>query len=124
MAIAQRNLLGSDRPYDNHQPSPATTPGNQPQPTGRTDQTSPETADRAAQNVAAFREAQRVSGATSFAGATGQQLGRGEDSAVLSNPAGLYGDGTGAAVVAANGPVLLRSEGGDSGVDGTGKTVG
>jgi hypothetical protein len=130
-AHGNRSILGPINPYDNGLKAASYAPGGDdsldrpvnPAPAGG-DQGSTDSLDQRQAQAQAFREAQRVAGAFVGDGAAGSQLGRGPD-AFSRDGQIADADGSGPAdVIAPEPPVVLRRDGADPGVDGTGKTIG
>jgi hypothetical protein len=71
------------------------------------DQASQDTAAERAGLTAANREATRVASQFSGSGATGAQIGRGDDTFITSGPGAFDGGGVGD-VIAPEGPVVTR----------------
>jgi hypothetical protein len=86
------------------------------------DQGSTDTLDRRQAQADAFREAQRIASGFDGDGAAGVQIGRGADEFTRGGQIATQG-GEGD-VVAPTGPGVYRTDGADSGTDGTGKAVG
>lgn len=132
MAINRnRGILGSPNPFDNGLPAVTATDGGSDAldaarasgPGGVTDQSSAEFQPRADENEQAFRQAQAAALGVVDAGAPGARVAAaGQLVTQGSVPANTLGP---ADVVAPEGNNLaLRSDGADSGTDGTGKAIG
>lgn len=128
MAIQRRNILGPSA--DNGAKAPSYAPGGDDSLSARqpytapltvTDQTSAQTEAERGGLESSFREAQRVAGAFADAGAAGTQLGRGPDTFSTRGTPPTDGPGD---VVAPEPSIVTRTDGADSGIDGTGKALG
>ncbi len=130
MAINHRSLFGKPNPYDNHLPPASDAPGGTnaldqslSAATADGDQGSTDSLDRRQAQADAFKEAQRVASGIADQGAPGVALGRGPDTFWRAGAIATDG-GTGDVVAPEGDNLHLRADGGDSGVDGTGRTVG
>lgn len=123
-----RSILGPANPFDNGlggvnqvdggsnvlDTAPSSTPAGG-------DQGSTDTLAARQAEADAYRQAQRAAGLVSRAGAAGTVVAPAGQLESCGGPA--QNDGTGSAVVAPN-AYSYKRDGGDSGTDGTGRTVG